>query len=254
MNDGIFISKNTLITIAIVVIVFAILYYGNMHEKFDQLASIANNTRNPMIEPNDQIYLTNPLDKQYDQYDQSGKLEQNTVNDQLIYNYPYLPQNIPNGLGPIGLTGPTPMQMPLPVDRLKDYDYKNMGDMFFSPTKRPPRYVIGGIMENPLFNIYTRGYPDNPTWYGVLIANDEDKLKDPDNKIIKLFGRQVYPNSTEYEYYVILNTGNDQTKIALRKYKRELFDKDEVYIPELKMKYILRMNNTNNFLKYYPEF
>jgi len=139
---------------------------------------------------------------------------------------------------------------------MKEFDFRNVRDVFVPPIKRPSESVVMPVITNPQYNIYTRGYPGKYSWMGILINVTEPSDNasfSQDNKIIKLFGKQQYPGSTQYKYYVTINTGNDQTKINLDKeiYKRELYDDDIVVINELGMSFKVKMNDSN-WLEYSP--
>lgn len=112
-------------------------------------------------------------------------------------------------------------------DYIKHYDRKKLHDDLESPEMRPDMYLIENGL--PFDRYYTRGYPDSYRWMGLLICHDDTIIK---NKIIKFFGHQRFPRSSEYEYYVIIHEDHDEIKIRLHK-KRELYDDDEVIIPEL---------------------
>ena len=144
-------------------------------------------------------------------------------------------------------------------DPIKYYDQEKLADPFEAPAKRPDRIQMGypPIMKsstNPLQPYPTRGYPDNYHLLGTLISidnnKDYNKLKQ-DNQIINLFGRQKYPGSSEYEYYTMLSTGNNNTKIPLKDQIRELFTDDEVFIKELNKTYKVNLY-PNEELKYNP--
>lgn len=113
-------------------------------------------------------------------------------------------------------------------DPLKIYDYRVMNDPLKEPTRRPPRDIIGPAVASPWFNYPTRGWPDNYTLQGYLVDNNGSN-NDP-NKILSLYGRQKYPGSNEYEYYVSFISDDDRIKYKLDKYRRELYDDDEVVI------------------------
>lgn len=126
------------------------------------------------------------------------------------------------------------------VNRLKVYDYHKLNDPLEPPRTRPDRYLIGPLDERRrLFNYPIRGIPDNPRWLGLLIS--DDPADHSDNRLIKFFGRQKYPNSNNYEYYVLINNGNDQIKINLDRTK-ELYNDDVVKIPELGKSYAVKLN------------
>jgi hypothetical protein len=123
------------------------------------------------------------------------------------------------------------------TDPVKMYDYNKLNDPLEEPATRVDRYLLGPIEMRRMFNYPVRGYPDNPRWLGLLISTDDDHS----NKIIKLFGRQRYPRSEQYEYYAMINIGLDQIKVHIDR-KKELYDDDEVHIPELNKKYKVKLN------------
>jgi hypothetical protein len=133
-------------------------------------------------------------------------------------------------------------QMMIQKDPIKEYDYKKLVDPLEEPTKRVDRYLLGPLEYRNLFNYPVRGYHDTPRWLGLLI-NDTDTT---DNKIIKLFGRQKYPKSNQYEYYAIVNMGMDKIKIHLTN-EKELNDSDPVDIHELGKTYYVKLNKNDDF-------
>jgi hypothetical protein len=127
------------------------------------------------------------------------------------------------------------------TDIISDYDYRIISDPLKEPGKRPPRHVIGPMINSPHFNIPTRGYPDSFNVQGYLIDDASTDNKDS-NKMLRLYGRQVYPNSNEWEYYVEVNVGHhDKFKFDLEKQKREIFDGDKVYVDILKRNYDVKL-------------
>ena len=152
---------------------------------------------------------------------------------------------------------------------ITELDYKVTFDPLTEPSRRPPRHVITPVIGNPYFNYPTRGFTDSYSLQGYLVKDSKmfnrkentqinsltDKGKpeehiqeDKENKIIKLFGREKYPNSTEYEYYVIINTGmNDYIKYFLENQRKELYDGDSVYIDILKSKYTVKTLKNKTF-------
>ena len=152
-----------------------------------------------------------------------------------------------------------PQYQQVHYDPIKYYDQEKLADPFEAPAKRPDRIQMGypPIMKsstNPLQPYPTRGYPDNYHLLGTLISIDNNKdynKLEQDNQIINLFGRQKYPGSSEYEYYTMLSTGNNNTKIPLKDQIRELFTDDEVFIKELNKTYKVNLY-PNEELKYNP--
>ena len=87
-------------------------------------------------------------------------------------------------------------------------------DALEDPLKPPEDYLdifIHQQRKDYIFEVPTRGYPDNYHYYGNLIRRE-------DNKMVKLFGRQTYPGSNQYEYYGITSdpTGGSSVKIPIK--------------------------------------
>ena len=159
-----------------------------------------------------------------------------------------------------------PASIPIPSiteDLLTMYDRQTTFDPMTEPTKRPPRHVIMPIIGNPHFNYPTKGFTDSYSLKGYLVKdsyhsheNDtdidkkkENKSKITENQILKLFGREKFPNSIEYEYYVIINTGfDDKIKYFLEKQTKELFDSDSVYIDIIQSKYKVKLLKDKNMV------
>ena len=79
--------------------------------------------------------------------------------------------------------------------------------------------------------------------------NDKQESKITENQILKLFGREKFPNSIEYEYYVIINTGfDDKIKYFLEKQTKELYDNDSVYIDIIQSKYKVKLLKDKNMV------
>lgn len=125
-------------------------------------------------------------------------------------------------------------------DIITNYDYRVIADPLKEPGKRPPRHIIGPMIGNPHFNIPTRGYPDSFNLQGYLI-DEASTDKNDENRMLRLYGRQKYPNSNEWEYYVEVNVGNDKFKFDLEKQKREVFDGDSIYVETIKRNYIVKL-------------
>ena len=113
-------------------------------------------------------------------------------------------------------------------DLLLERDREAVEDKFKPPERRLPRhnYPIQGVKK--LLNIPTRGYPDNYQNLGMLVRKN-------DEKILKLFGRQKFPGSNQWEYYVIGNDPNGlNNKVPLNiPGNKELSNKETVAIPWL---------------------
>lgn len=82
-------------------------------------------------------------------------------------------------------------------------------------------------------------FPSSFHRMGILF-DDGSEPNDP-NKILTLYGRQLYGGSSQYEYYTLTNMGNEQTKIDID-YKKEFYDGDTIYIPELGKSYSVKID------------
>jgi len=104
-------------------------------------------------------------------------------------------------------------------DRLFRRDLSVVNHPLVAPEKRVPRHiqVARGL------NLRTRGHPDNYQYMGNLIRKN-------DEKIIRLYGRQTYPSSSQYEYYGIVSDGGMATKITISNTK-EIYNGDKVSLP-----------------------
>lgn len=135
-----------------------------------------------------------------------------------------------------------PPQIPPQLDAIRNYDYRKLYDPLEDPTMRVDRYLLGPLEYRKMFNYPTQGYPDTYRWMGIMINHDESDK----NKIIKLFGRQKYPRSNEYQYYTMINMDHDQIKVHLHNHRKELYDHDEVFVPELNKKYTVQLNKDDD--------
>jgi hypothetical protein len=110
---------------------------------------------------------------------------------------------------------------------LLDRDRRMVDDDFVAPERRLPSHAYPDRNIKQMINIPTRGYPDNYQNIGILVRKE-------DEKILKLFGRQTYPGSNQYEYYVIDSSSNSDNKIPLEiPGNKEIYDNDVVPIPWL---------------------
>lgn len=152
-------------------------------------------------------------------------------------------------------------------DIMTEFDLRSAYDPLVEATRRPPKYITLPMINNPHFNYPTRGFTDSFSLMGYLLLKEKknhkiigqetthqemnekhSKHEKEENKIVKLFGRQKYPNSSEYEYYVIINTGfNDNIKYSLDDQRKELFDGDSVFIDILQSTYRVKLLKNRTF-------
>lgn len=111
-----------------------------------------------------------------------------------------------------------------PQDPLIVRDIDAINNPLTAPTKRVPRHVYPVPPISSAINIPTRGRPDNYQYLGNLVRSS-------DEKIVKLFGRQLYPGSNRYEYYGITNDSAGSTKVKIESSNNtEMQDNDEINI------------------------
>ena len=78
---------------------------------------------------------------------------------------------------------------------LVERDKQAIYNEFKAPEKRLPEHAYPDRYVRNSINIPTRGLPDNYQALGALVRKE-------DEKILQLFGRQTYPGSNQWEYYV----------------------------------------------------
>lgn len=139
-----------------------------------------------------------------------------------------------------------------PVDVIKEYDYSNLTDPLKNPARRVARHEMPPSYFRRMIDLPTSGYPDNYTQIGTLVKKGDPNVNQ-ENKILRLFGRQVYPGSYTYEYYSMVNSGLDKIKVpVLTRGRKELYDGDNVHIKELDENYDVRLYRFDE-PKYYPD-
>ena len=114
------------------------------------------------------------------------------------------------------------------IDALLKRDTDAVENKFKPPERRLPRHSYPKESLKRLINLPTRGYPDNYHNIGMLVRKN-------DEKILKLFGRQKYPGSNQWEYYIIGSDGSHSiTKIPLKiPGNKELSNNDVIAVPWL---------------------
>lgn len=148
----------------------------------------------------------------------------------------------------------------LEIDPVIQYDYNKYVNPLEQPTRRVARHEIHPIHVKQMIDLPSRGYPDNFTQIGVLVQIKNKKNKKSKNKnkmnnqnnILRLFGRQEYPGSNRYEYYVMINSGLDQIKLPLELRRQELYDGDTVVVKQLNQRYEVNLYKYDA-PRYYPD-
>jgi len=114
------------------------------------------------------------------------------------------------------------------IEKRKALEYRDAEvkyNDFKPPERRVPEYVYPMREVKQIINIPTRGYPDNYQLMGVLLRENTETA-------FNLFGRQTYPGSNQYEYYVEGTMHNNHVKLPINsKGGKELYDGDDVRVP-----------------------
>lgn len=257
--DNVFFINKTLFILILIIVALLIAYSFYSHNK--QIENLKNI-----------IYRDNIYDDDYP-IDKNGKTDNNDkINNNVNFRaenpensnisitknqIPYMSQ-ISSPFSTIPPLMPPISSLPIPEDPVKVYDIQSLTDPLSPPTSRPPSYAISPMLGNPLFNYPTRGLPDDYSYLGNLVESSvlnisEENLKENKSQnqnttsLLQLMGRQKYPSTCKYEYYALIPRGEANfIKVHIRSPKgEELFDGDEVVIPELgHKKYIFRKNRS----------
>ena len=96
---------------------------------------------------------------------------------------------------------------------------------FAPPERRIPAYAYPNRYVKTLLNIPTRGDPDSYQLLGIVLRNNTETA-------YNLFGRQSYPGSNQYEYYVQASMNDNLVKIPISiKGDKEIEDDQIIDIP-----------------------
>jgi hypothetical protein len=102
-------------------------------------------------------------------------------------------------------------------------DVKALYDDLSPPERRQPEHAY--LYKNRMINIPSRGFPDSYQLVGVLLRNNTET-------VYNLFGRQTYPGSNQYEYYVKASMNDNDVKLPLSiKGDKEIEDGQAVEVP-----------------------
>lgn len=93
------------------------------------------------------------------------------------------------------------------------------------PERRVPAHIYPDRAVREIINVPTRGHPDNYQMLGIVLRNNTETA-------YNLFGRQTWPGSNQYEYYVQGNMDGNIVKIPIKiRGDREIEDGQAVQIP-----------------------
>lgn len=130
----------------------------------------------------------------------------------------------------------------------REYDYRTFNDPLVPPYKRSD-YDHNFLPGSGFPQIATRGYPSGFKKMGLL--NDESAPNDDKYKFMVIMGRQTYPGSNKYDYYVTENKEESALKFDLKNTHKELNDGDTIAITELGKTYSVKIDRDLGF-RYTP--
>lgn len=108
---------------------------------------------------------------------------------------------------------------------LNHRDKEVLYNEFAAPERRQQEYAYPYRYVRNQLNIPTRGLPDNYQIMGVLLRNNTESA-------FNLFGRQTFPGSNQWEYYVQGNMKDTPVKIPIKiRGDREIEDGQTVLVP-----------------------
>jgi len=221
-------SNNILFFVIIIVIILCIVAYDNYTSKMEinKLQYMLNNS--PSSSPSSSSSSSpGPSSSPSSSPDSSP----NSSPD-------YSPYSNRRVIGQIGI------QPPPPIDLLKDYDYRAYADPLTPPFKRDDYMIPAQAFYPNGYDYYTRGEPGMFKKVGYLKNLNETNTR---YEFLTLLGRQKYMGSTQYEYYVTSTNSEQNLKFYLEAYKRELYDGDSVYVPQLKSNFEVFIDKNLDF-------
>ena len=156
----------------------------------------------------------------------------------LLLNQPFIITNNPDEIienqNRVNISNSIQLESPLAVPdlqkrvALEDRDHEAVFNEFRAPERRDPEHAYPTRQVKDLINLPTRGLPDNFHSVGVLVRKK-------DEKVLQLFGRQKYPGSSQWEYYVAGadSYGFPNKMPVVVRGDRELDDKQRIDLPWL---------------------
>lgn len=219
--------NTTYLLLLLGLLVVVAIYYDYQHRKeIKQIKEGYQSELNKGCSCKNNDYVSNTSKKQSDNYVPQDIIQDET---QLMQ----IPPIGPAPMLPISSVPPFPAMPPIirTENIVREYDYANIRDELMRPSYRPSINVMGPGIIPP---IHVRGPPDPSTWVGIVVneaADEHDK-----NKILRVYGREKYHNSNNYEYYALIKTGSGKTKVKVERKDRkrdELYNGDEVTVPSL---------------------
>lgn len=108
---------------------------------------------------------------------------------------------------------------------IQNRDHKVLYNDFTAPERRQPEHIYPVRHVRKMINVPTRGLPDNYHQVGLLFRNNTETT-------FKLFGRQKFPGSNQWEYFVQGVMSNNDVKIPITiRGDREIEDGQVIIVP-----------------------
>ena len=96
-----------------------------------------------------------------------------------------------------------------------------MYDVFTAPERRIPEYLYPVNDIKKLINYPSRGYPEHFQLLGIVVRESTETT-------YNLFGRQTFPKSNQYEYYVQTNLNDNNIKIPIKIHGNKEIENDQI--------------------------
>jgi hypothetical protein len=208
-HDNICLPKNYILVILCVLIGVSTLYIYNQKNNDSILDKIYKSTQNPIITHKSNTHNNITL-----------QTELNTKNNDILINQNDLLLNQGENIRKLEEKSLYDIRKRV---LLEERDRNVLDDNFKPPERRLPFHAYPENIKH-LINIPSRGYPDNYQLMGLVIRDNTETA-------YNLFGRQTYPGSEQYEYYVQKTGINDNVKIPIQiKGNKEIEDEQEINI------------------------
>ena len=254
-------NKEIFFLLVIVVTGIVVWFLIQHHENMGDYYSEKNNIKdmdNHFYLSRDKLDSASIIDNDVSQFSQSIDYKKNQSNQQhvpqqvtqqvtqqVIQARPQVvPQQVSQQMVHGAVIQPTPQQIPhqipqytTPLENLTNY---TTPDMFNEPSR------VRNHLGLPI-NIPTRGVNTQFSQIGIL----HNKNKKKGNIILPLFGKQLYPGSTKWQYYVT-SDGVQSIKLDIKFKNRsglnefgceEISDKDVVGVPSYRQPFVANIYN-----------
>lgn len=198
MNENVCLPKNHLLIIFLTLIGLTSWYIHNENEKKNKNSNYINCDNDNLL--NNLKQIIHDLKVELKNKEKKNKIRENEIKENEIRENKK-------------------------ISFLKNRDKQVIYNDFAPPERRQPKESYPYNYVKHQLNVPTRGLPDNYHLIGVLLRNNTESA-------FNLFGRQTFPGSNQWEYYVQGNLSDTSVKIPLEiKGDKELLDGENVSIP-----------------------